>query len=195
MNDAGAGVRVRGRTLHTDWHWLAERAGKERSEELRAGVPAPLRQFLPPAPPPRWAPIEAVGALTLSAAALLGEDPVTLSRGIGRANADRYDRPVAGYLIRMGLIESGFRNPGYFWGAHYDRGRLSLEIDEPGRKRLRLDGFTPPAPCWCARVFGFVGRLLELARQQVTREEHPECAARGGACCRYEFRYEPAPWP
>ena len=72
------------------------------------------------------------------------------------------------------------------FSSYYDTGELRILETGPGRCLAELVGFEGGAPQFCARMFGWMQRTLELAGARNLRPRHDVCVHRGGAVCRFE---------
>jgi len=76
------------------------------------------------------------------------------------------------------------------YGSYYDSGQLVIDA-RPGRAVAEIPGFEGSAPQFCARIYGWMTRILELTGAQNLRSTHTLCVHRGDALCQWEGFWDP----
>ena len=133
-------------------------------------------------------PVAAVNRFTAAAAQEKGLPAETFARRAGRFAAEFSIKGAMRYLAALLTPAALLGRAGRLWSTIYSRGELVVETNEPTHTVIVLRNF-PSEDVGCARITGWMEKLLEMSRVKNVHVRHIECAARGASACRWDARW------
>jgi hypothetical protein len=134
-------------------------------------------------------PVAMLNRLTEEAAKVKQEPLQPFARRAGRAAASEafsgVYRVFALVLTPDKLLEKASR----IWGSLYNRGELVVDKRAERSAHVRLLNF-PSAESGCARITGWVERMVELTGVKNPRITHSRCSAKGAPACEWDIQWD-----
>jgi hypothetical protein len=119
---------------------------------------------------------------------LAGTEP-ELIRNMGAASADYGLTTVYRIFFKVGSPEFIISRAAGVFSKYYDTGKLSVD-SRPGRTVVELSDLQGTASQFCARIHGWMARILELTGAKNPRSAHSLCVHRGDPVCRWEGTWD-----
>jgi predicted hydrocarbon binding protein len=134
-------------------------------------------------------PVALLNRLTVEAAKVKREPLQTFSRRAGRAAASEafsgVYRVFALVLTPEKLLEKAAR----IWGSLYNRGELVVERLSERSAHVKLLNF-PSEEAGCARITGWIERMVELTGVKNPRVVQTRCCAKGAPACEWDLQWD-----
>jgi len=134
-------------------------------------------------------PVALLNRLTVEAAKVKQEPLQSFSRRAGRAAASEafsgVYRVFALILTPEKLLEKASR----IWGSLYNRGELVVERKNDRSAHIQLLDF-PSEEAGCARITGWIERMVELTGVKSPRIVQTRCFAKGAPACEWDLQWD-----
>lgn len=134
-------------------------------------------------------PVAMLNRLTVEAALVKNEPLQGFARRAGRAAASEafsgVYRVFALVLTPERLLEKAAR----IWGSLYNRGEMVVEKQTARSAHVRLLNF-PSEESGCARITGWIERMVELTGVRNPRVVQTRCHAKGAPACEWDIQWD-----
>lgn len=184
-----ASVTVKGSPVRSLQKFIdAELTPEQRQAVFAALPPEVATRLRHPVLATETIPIMMLNRLTEEAARVKNEPLDTFARRAGRMAADDAVKGIYRFFAMVLTPPALLSKASTMWGSLYNRGELRVEEQTDTGARVRLVNF-PSEAAGCARITGWIERMAELTGVKNIRIEHPQCFARGGACCEWRLSW------
>lgn len=184
-------AQVKGTAVQSSLRYVRERFGEASLARVIGGLPdgdrAVFGQGLLAS---SWYGMDAFLRFMQEAERQLRAQEPDVVRMMGRASCDYGVTGVYKIFFKVGSPEFIIARGARVFSSYYDTGELRIAESGPGRAVAELVGFEGGAPQFCARIFGWMQRTLELAGAKRLRSAHSTCVHRGDAACRFEGTWD-----
>ena len=182
--------QVKGTAVQSSLRYVRETFGQESLGRIVERLGPADRQVLEQAVlPSSWYPMDVFLHFMQEAQRQLGPRDPELLRHMGRASCDYGMTTVYRIFFRLGSPESVIGRAAGVFSSYYDTGGVRIVETAPGLAIVELTDFVG-TPQFCARLHGWMERILELAGAKNVRSAHSSCVHRGDATCRFEGRWD-----
>lgn len=134
-------------------------------------------------------PVALLNRLTEEAAKVKHEPLQKFARRAGRAAASEafsgVYRVFALVLTPEKLLEKASR----IWGSLYNRGEMMVESRTDKGAHIKLLNF-PSEEAGCARITGWIERMVELTGVRNARVTQSRCCAKGAPACEWDIQWD-----
>ena len=180
-------ARVKGTAVQSSLRYVKERFGDLALARILQALPEADRGRLEHGVlASSWYEVDLFLRFMVEAERQLAPQEPDLVLNMGRASCDYGLTTVYKVFFKIGSPEFIIGRAARVFSSYYDTGELRILETGPGRCLAELVGFEGGAPQFCARMFGWMQRTLELAGARNLRPRHDVCVHRGGAVCRFE---------
>ena len=134
-------------------------------------------------------PVAMLNRMTEEAAKVRQEPLPSFARRAGRAAASEafsgVYRVFALVLTPEKLLEKAAR----IWGSLYNRGEMVVESSSDHGAHIKLLNF-PSEEAGCARITGWIERMVELTGVKAPRVVQTRCYTKGAPACEWDIRWD-----
>jgi predicted hydrocarbon binding protein len=183
-------VTVKGSPIRSLLAFIKEELDDAQRDELSSRLPAEVSSRLAaPILATGTIPVAVLNQITAAAAGVKGEAPRQFARRAGRAAASEafngVYRVFALVLTPERLLEKAAR----IWGSLYNRGELAIERGSDRSANIKLMDF-PSEEIGCARITGWIERMVELTGVKNPRVVQTRCFAKGAPACEWDVTWD-----
>lgn len=179
---------TRGITAKVLREFILQEHGEEGLERLVEQLPPEQRKHLNSPYTLQWTEIEfSVGVIEAIARAF-GRNPQEIARQVGAFSAGNTIGTFYRFLLSTAAPATIVEKFPSLWKTYSNTGEVAECQVEGNRGALVLTGFTD-AGLSCHTLCGFVQKALEMAGARNVQVNHTECAAHGGAKCRFQMTW------
>ena len=183
--------RVKGTAVAASARFVEEKFGQAGLTRLLAALPAEDRALFDAGIlASAWYSVDLLLRFMQEGERQLGGSDPKFIQNMGRASAEYGLTTVYRIFFKVGTPEFIIARAAKIYGSYYDSGKLVIDA-QPGRAVAEIPGFEGAAPQYCARIYGWMTRILELTGARNLRTKHTLCIHRGDALCRWEGFWEP----
>jgi hypothetical protein len=183
-------VTVKGTPARSLQRFLdAELTAAQRDELFRALPVDYSQRFRTPVLATETLPVHMLNRLTEEAARIKGEPLDRFARRAGREAAAEAVKGIYRFFALVMTPAALLSRATHMWSTVYSRGELQIESGSGKAATIRLVNF-PAEVAGCARITGWIERMLEMTGVRAIRIEKTQCFARGEAACEWQLRWE-----
>jgi uncharacterized protein (TIGR02265 family) len=184
-------AQVKGTAVNSSLRYVRERFGEETLARVLEALPEADRAAIGAGVlASSWYPMAAFLRFMQEAERQLGAQEPDVLVKMGRASCDYGVTGVYRIFFKVGSPEFLVSRGAHVFSSYYDTGQMRVVEAAPGRAVVELTSFEGGAPQFCARLYGWMHRTLELAGARNLRSSHSACVHRGDAVCRFEGSWE-----
>ena len=183
-------VAVKGSPIKSLLKFLDSELTPEQREKILHSLPVGYASRLrAPVLATEWVPVVMLNMLTEEAARAKGETVDQFARRAGRAAASEAFSGVYRVFAMILTPTALLGKASQIWGSLYNRGEMKVEAETSHGARIRLLNF-PSEPAGCARITGWMERMVELTGVKSPQVTQVRCFAKGGPACEWELSWK-----
>lgn len=186
------GQRAKGSTARSTLESLRQRLGAGATEALVAALPVSVREAVRVAAPTDDLPYAHLVALWEAAAALVpGEAGSTLpwAEAAGEEAIRSAGLQLYGGILRKDTPRAFLTQSVSLFRLFYAPGDMEVVVEDGPSAVLRLVGFDPVTPLFCARLTGGLRASIRAAGGMEAQAAHVRCTLAGDAFCEWALRW------
>lgn len=183
-------VTVKGSPIRSLMNFIEEELTAAEREQLTSRLPKEVSEkFTGPILATGTIPVSFLNQLTTEAAAVKGEAPKQFARRAGRAAASEAFNGVYRVFALVLTPDKLLGKAARIWGSLYNRGELAIERRTNETANIKLLNF-PSEEIGCARITGWIERMVELTGVKNPRVVQTRCYAKGAPACEWDLSWE-----
>ena len=177
-------LRIRGAVILTSLAYIDHRWGVPGRERVLARMRPAQTALLTAVHPDRWYDLDLLLALLQWVHRELAADDA-FAREMGRFACDYGIHRFYRFLLRVTPIPRIVRLAPAVWASFHRPGRMLIVEMAPNRAVLRVEDYPHRSALFCARMIGWMERIIERSGARMCTIHHPVCVARMGLYCEY----------
>jgi len=131
-------------------------------------------------------PVAMLNALTEESARVKGEPLDAFARRAGRSAAAEAFSGVYRVFALILTPHALLSKASTIWGSLYNRGEMKVEGETKESARIIIHNF-PMEPAGCARITGWLEKMVELTGAKNPRVTQVKCFSKGASACEWEL--------
>ncbi|HVT04355.1 MAG TPA: hypothetical protein VHL58_13385 [Thermoanaerobaculia bacterium] len=163
-----------------------ELTASQREEAFRNLPPKYAERLRVPPLATESIPVAMLNALTEECAKVKGEPLETFARRAGSFAASEAFSGIYRVFALILTPHALLGKASIIWGSLYNRGEMKIEGETKESARVIIHNF-PMEPAGCARITGWLEKMVALTGAKNGRVTQTKCFSRGAAACEWEI--------
>lgn len=180
--------QIRGAAVQSVKNYVIGLHGQEGLQRVLDQLPSSVAGTFTHSLAISWVPSQHMEHFYRTASEVFGVDMETMSRELGRANADKDLPSYFKFILSKATPALVFAAVPTVWRSYYDTGKMTVHSGDRLVTATLVEFEDPGVLCW--DTCGFAERLLELTGVKNPKVAHTHCVARGDSECVFEGTWD-----